>query len=213
MDKPWKVVFAFVGIFIAGAVFGEFFSLRLGGRILRMERPELHGGGSGPQNPQEAGQPRPPAPMAAAWQAPQLMRRFTERLDLTPEQKEQIRPVIQRAADDFRRQTATNLREHAIIMQRLQEDIAKVLTPEQQARLEKMEQRQHELLGRGERAGGPGGRANREGFRSGEKASPGGDKAPPNGSESKAPSSTASPATAPTPPPAPSVPSVDGEKK
>lgn len=213
MDKPWKVVFAFVGIFIAGAVFGAFFSLRIGGRILQMERPEFHGG-AGPQNPQQAGLQRPPAPLAAAWQAPQLMHRFTERLDLTPEQKEQIRPVIQRAADDFRRQTQTNLREHGIIMQRLQEDIAKVLTPEQQARLEKMEQRQHELLGRGEHAGGPGGRANREGLRSGEKASPGGDKAQPSGSESKpTPSTTATTSTpSPVQPPA-SSPSADGDKK
>jgi len=204
MDKPWKVVFAFVGIFIAGAVFGAFFSLRIGGRILQMERPELRGGGAGPQNPQPPAQQRPPAPMAAAWQAPQLMRRFTERLDLTPEQKEQIRPVIQRAADDFRRQTATNLREHAIIMQRLQEDIAKVLTPEQQARLEKMEQRQHELLGHGERAGGLGARPGREGFRSSEKVPSGGDKAPPDGSDLKSSSSAAETATAP---------SAGGEKK
>ena len=28
MDKPWKVIFAFVGVFVAGAVFGGFFTLR-----------------------------------------------------------------------------------------------------------------------------------------------------------------------------------------
>lgn len=204
MDKPWKVVFAFVGIFIAGAVFGAFFSLRIGGRILQMERPDLHGDVAGPQNP-PAPSPQQRPMMSQQWQAPQLMRRFAERLDLTPEQKERINPVIQRAAEDFRRQTQINFREHNVIMQRLQEDISKVLTPEQRVRLENMEQRQRELLGRGERAGGPGARANREGPRAGEKASPAGDKGAAAGSEPP----PSPPAVAPTPAPPP----VAGDQK
>lgn len=165
MDKPWKVIFAFVGVFIAGAVFGAFFSLRSGGRLPRIPGPGFRNQGAPVmQNPPP--QPNQQRPMLGAMQpiqAAQIMRRYAERLDLTPEQKDRIHPLIQRATEDIRRQQQNNFRENNIIVQRLQQDIAKELTGEQRARLEKMEQRQREMVQQ-QRAGNgePGGMGPRQ---------------------------------------------------
>ena len=40
MDRPWKVILAFVGVFIAGAVFGGFFTLRSAARVVEVARPK-----------------------------------------------------------------------------------------------------------------------------------------------------------------------------
>lgn len=175
MDKPWKVIFAFVGVFIAGAVFGAFFSLRSGGRLPQMQGAAFRGKGPGMQvAPPQQNQPRPLLGSMQPIQAAQIMRRYAERLDLTPEQKDRIHPLIQRATEDIRRQQQNNLRENGIIVQRLQQDIAKELTVEQRIRLEKMEQRQREIMQQQRAAngehGGPGLRPpnpGREPFRGG----------------------------------------------
>lgn len=165
MDKPWKVIFAFVGVFIAGAVFGAFFSLRSGGRLPRIQGAGFRNQGMPAlQNPSP--QPNQQRPMLGATQpiqATQIMRRYAERLNLTPEQKDRIHPLIQRATEDIRRQQQNNFRENGIIVQRLQQDIAKELTGEQRARLEKMEQRQRELMQQRAGNGEPGGMGPRPG--------------------------------------------------
>lgn len=74
------------------------------------------------------------------------MRRYVDRLSLTPEQKERINPLIQRAAADLRRQQQTNFRETGIIFQHLQEDIGKELTPVQRVRLEEMAEKQRQII-------------------------------------------------------------------
>ena len=169
MESPWKVIAAFVGVFVAGSVFGGLLALRFSDRDvspaslppLAMSPPTQ---GQTPPPPQPATQPpsqskgpglRPNAvpaqlqlPPGMAVQAPQLMRRYVERLDLTAEQKERITPLIQRAAADLRRQQQTNFRETGIIFQHLQEDLAKELTPDQRTRLEEMAERQRLLIER-----------------------------------------------------------------
>lgn len=181
MDKPWKVVLAFVGIFIAGAVFGAFFSLGVGKELLALQPPAT--------GPKQSPPPRPSlAAVPPSWQAPQLLGRFTERLDLTAEQREHIKPIVQRASEDYRRQWQANVRETGFILERLQNDIRKELTPEQQAKLEKMEQRQREVQ---KGLGMPRGR---EGNRN--KGVPGG------GFDSKmSPPANGEPANPPAPPP------------
>jgi hypothetical protein len=167
MEKPWKVVVAFVGVFIAGAVFGGFFALRVNQRDVRprflpiVSSPAPAGvppAGETPSLPKGAGGIRPntplpqlPLPAAMAVQAPQLMRRYVERLDLTTEQKEKINPLLVRAAADIRRQQQTNLRETAIIIQHLQEDLGKELTPVQRVRLEEMTENQRQIVEQRER--------------------------------------------------------------
>jgi len=79
------------------------------------------------------------------------MRRYVERLDLTAEQKERINPLIQRAAADLRRQQQTNFRDTGIILQHLQEDLGKELTPAQRGRLDEMAEHQRQIIEQRER--------------------------------------------------------------
>jgi hypothetical protein len=161
MEKPWKVVVAFVGVFIAGAVFGGFFALRVKQREVRprfsqtiLSSPPAALGQA--QAPSSGNRPKTPLPQlqlpaAMAVQAPQLMRRYVERLDLTAEQKDKVNPLLVRAAEDIRRQQQTNLRETAIIIQHLQEDLAKELTPVQRVRLDEMTEHQRLIIEQRER--------------------------------------------------------------
>lgn len=167
MQNPWKVVAAFIGVFIAGAVFGAFFVMGVGSRLVPPTpaavpppaAPPVATTAPASPAPAPAVAPKPVNPQAAAqqkwaallpvpqgWQAPQLLRRYAERLGLTAEQKERVFPVIQRAAEDYRRLQATTFRETAIILQRLQQDIAKELTPEQREKMEQFEEEQRDRL-------------------------------------------------------------------
>jgi hypothetical protein len=147
MEKPWKVIFAFVSVFIAGAIFGAFFSLRTGGQLPRMKAGEFRARKGDAQNAVgQAPQSRPLLGPSQPVQAAQIMRRYTERLDLSPEQRKKVNPLIQRATEDIRRQQQNNFRENGIIVQRLQQDISRELRPEQRARLAEMEERQRELM-------------------------------------------------------------------
>lgn len=171
MEKPWKVIVAFIGVFSAGSVFGGLLALRLHQReqaprfapAAMMPRPTP---APAPGQPVLApGQPpaTPPGPRATAAlpqmqlpagmavQAPQLMRRYVDRLDLTAEQKERINPLIQRAAADLRRQQQTNFRETGLILQHLQEDLGKELTPAQRGRLDQMAEHQRQIIEQRER--------------------------------------------------------------
>jgi hypothetical protein len=59
--------------------------------------------------------------------------------------------LLVRAAADLRRQQQTNLRETAIIIQHLQEDLAKELTPVQRVRLDEMTEQQRQIIEQRER--------------------------------------------------------------
>ena len=170
MEKPWKVIAAFGGVFVAGSVFGGLLALRFSAResspVLASLAisPPVPTPGQTPAPSQTPAQfpPQPKGPGARAnavsaqlqlppgmaVQAPQLMRRYVERLDLTAEQKERITPLIQRATADLRRQQQTNFRETGIIFQHLQEDLAKELTPGQRTRLDEMTESQRLLIER-----------------------------------------------------------------
>ena len=139
MGKTWKVVLAFTAIFLAGSVFGGLLAVRYGARFA----------------PRRNLPPLPPA----------VLRHLADRLDLTAEQKEKIRPMVDRAEEEIRpimerfneavrplRQQS--LRDTGAIMRRLQQELAGELTPEQRAKLEKLQERQRELI-REERPGGP----------------------------------------------------------
>lgn len=172
MEKPWKVIVAFVGVFIAGSIFGGLLALRLNQQRDLAPRfsPAAVTPRSGPApahgqpplspaqpqaNPQvprlTAAVPQLQLPPGMAVQAPQLMRRYVERLGLTAEQKERINPLIQRAAADLRRQQQTNFRETGIILQHLQEDLGKELTPAQRGRLDEMAEHQRQIIEQRER--------------------------------------------------------------
>jgi len=147
-------------VFTAGAVFGGFFSVGIGKHMIASLPP--------PPLEKAPKRERPLLEMPPVWRSAQLLGRFTERLDLTDEQRERIKPLVQRATEDYRRQQNNNLRETGFILDRLQKDIRKELVPEQLKKLEKMEEHQRETMDamKEQRAlepaparGGPGSRA------------------------------------------------------
>ena len=160
MDKPWKVIFAFVSVFIAGAVFGGLFTLRAGaGRKLAnlpmSERAQMSGQmpgpGSGPgQRPGQPGQPGQTQgqPQFQGPIGPAMMRQLNQRLKLTDEQREKIRPLVSRAAEDIQRMSRENLQNTTRVVERLHLDIAAWLTPEQRDALEDIKMQMRERVRR-----------------------------------------------------------------
>lgn len=135
MDKPWKVISAFVGVFIAGAVFGGFFTLRSVDRVVDAAR------GKGTQAKAQTGKQVPAvAPAPAKGIAPQVMRQLTQRLNPTPEQQKAIRPIVSRAAEDLQRMQREHLADTTRTTERMYADVSAVLTPAQRAQLEQMRQ-------------------------------------------------------------------------
>lgn len=137
MDRPWKVISAFVGVFIAGAVFGGFFTLRSVDRVVDAAR------GKGTPTKAPATKPAPAAPAAPAPAkgiAPQVMRQLTQRLSPTPEQQKAIRPIVSRAAEDLQRMQREHLADTTRTTERMYADVSALLTPAQRTQLEQMRQ-------------------------------------------------------------------------
>src|SRR4051812_40588665 len=128
MDKPWKVILAFVGVFIAGAVFGGLFTLGTSSRHLANEEAANRIVTTAPAvapkaEPATVQTPTvtPPAPTPVAQTAPAqapappnriapaLMTQFTKRLSPTADQRKKIRVVVDRAAEDFQRMQREHL--------------------------------------------------------------------------------------------------------
>jgi hypothetical protein len=159
MDKPWKVISAFVGVFVAGAVFGGFFTLRTSAKRFAAERALLEETAKShaavladakrvPTN-QAAGSEAPKSAAAtpsAPASRPQdrivliQLREISRRLNPTAEQLARIRVFMSRANEDVQRLGREHWQDTARVNDRMYEDIAALLTPEQQVQLEKMRQ-------------------------------------------------------------------------
>ncbi len=113
MNKPWKVIIVLIGIFAAGGVTGGFVTLRVcKNKILNRPVPE-------------------------EW-APKHLKRLVDRLALTPEQQEQIRPIVRRNMEQLNRVRNHSLAETQTVVEGMQRDISEQLTPEQRTRFEQM---------------------------------------------------------------------------
>ena len=113
MNQPWKVIIVLLGIFIAGAVTGGFVTLRVGrNKILNRPVPE-------------------------EW-APRHLKRLAERLDLTPDQQEQIRPIVRRNMEQLNRVRNQSMLETQTTVEGMQREISGKLTPEQRIKFEQM---------------------------------------------------------------------------
>lgn len=113
MDKTWKVVLVFAAIFLVGSACGVLVGLRLGKKA-----------------------PQPKATPTAQVQSLEQFSRsqiasIAKRLKLTDEQREQIKPFIQKASEELVAQRRRSFRDTVDIMERMNNDIEKILTPEQ----------------------------------------------------------------------------------
>jgi len=120
MNQPWKLILLLIGIFIAGAAAGGFVTMRIARHAL----------------------PRPPSP--EQW-GPARLKKLSERLSLTPEQEEKLRPIMRRDMEDLGRIRLSSFAESKLVFERMEHDIAEVLTPEQREKFEQMnkERREH----------------------------------------------------------------------
>ena len=108
MNQPWKVILAFLAVFVAGMI--------CGGPLLGwvVQRREAN---------------RPPF-------AERTMRRFEKDLHLTQAQKEKIEPILLRTQKDWRQFRQDNMRNLTSVIDRMHLEISAELTPEQRNRLE-----------------------------------------------------------------------------
>jgi hypothetical protein len=159
MDVPWKVILAFVGVFIAGAVFGGVFTLGVSARkFAYLPRPATPADRAVAQFPAVT-QPKaqvagPQAPRSGATQAPRtnpitpvLMNQFTRKISgLTGPQKDSLRTILGRAGEDYHRLRQENLADVARVTERMYADVSGVLTLEQRSELEQMRKQVEERL-------------------------------------------------------------------
>ena len=148
MDVPWKVILAFVGVFIAGAIFGGVFTLGVSARrVVNVPRqppgvdrsvaqfpavPPPQSQVAGPQTPKAA-------PIRTNPITPVLMSQFTRKLSgLSPPQKESLRTILGRAGEDYHRLRQDNLADVTRVTERMYADVSGVLTMEQRGELERM---------------------------------------------------------------------------
>jgi len=113
MNQPWKIIVVLFGIFAAGGVTGGFVGLRVCKNTI-LNRPV----------PEE-------------W-APKHIKRLVDKLGLTPEQLEQVRPIVRRNMEQLNRVRNYALAETQTVVSIMQRDIAEVLTPEQRTKFEQM---------------------------------------------------------------------------
>lgn len=156
VDKPWKVIAAFIAVFIAGAVFGGFFTLRTSGRRLaefrKAESPAAVAVPTpAPAPAQKSGGTTSPAQTAKSPIMPTIMQQFTKRLKLSSAQREKLRPIVGRASEDLQRlrqenetDRQRNLADTVRLTERMYEDVAALLSPEQRQELETMRKQMQE---------------------------------------------------------------------
>ena len=133
MNKSWQVCLVLTAIFAAGGVSGGLVAYRVARRNL----------------------PGPPPP--EVW-VPRQFERFARVLDLTPEQRQHIQPILEKNIEelaDLRRQSMRTSRE---ILDRMDAAIATELTPEQRVKFERIVKERRENWRRIQERGGRGGR-------------------------------------------------------
>lgn len=121
MKSTWKLVLLLVGIFLAGGVAGSFLTLR----FKRVQPPER------------------PAP--AKWTEGHI-RKLSERLDLQPEQVEQLKPIIGRNMEELGRLRTESVAASRVVIERMEKEISDKLTPEQRVKFEEYSREKRERL-------------------------------------------------------------------
>lgn len=133
MNQPWKIILVLVGIFAAGSVTGGFLTLRFCREKMPANRP-----------------------VPDQW-APKHLKRLTDRLALTAEQEEQIRPIVRRNMEQLNRLRNYSMAETKSVFESMEREITEKLTPEQRIKFEQMnrewqERQEREAKERAEKA-------------------------------------------------------------
>ncbi len=134
MKINWKVLASFTGIFIAGAIAGGFVSARIIRNVSVDKR------------------------IANEQFGPEQMKKLTEQLQLSPEQRENIRPIIMQAAERLKKARWEAFKTTTELLEDMEDSIIDELTYAQIDRLREMQAKERErrkqwMLERGKRGG------------------------------------------------------------
>jgi Spy/CpxP family protein refolding chaperone len=117
----WKLILAFVLVFLAGVACGFFGTVHAHHFFARMDSESM---------------------------AQHMKQRLRAELKLTPEQMQQISPIIDHAASQLQTKREQTMRDVHEIFEQTHRDMEPFLTPEQRTRLEHLEKRHRHLLHR-----------------------------------------------------------------
>jgi Spy/CpxP family protein refolding chaperone len=117
----WKLILAFVLVFLAGAACGFFGAFHAHYFFARMD----------------------PGSMAQ-----HIKQRLRAELKLTPEQMQQISPIIDHAASQLKTRREQTMRDIHEIFEQTHREMQPFLTPEQRTKLQELEKRHRYLLHR-----------------------------------------------------------------
>lgn len=123
MKQVLKVLLVFTGIFLAGAITGVF--------VFKAFTPP----------PRE----RPPRPTFEQFGRNQ-MESLAKKLELTEAQTEQLKPLFGKAQAELRSMSQESFRKGALVFERLNNELAAILTPEQKVRFETLRTQQIERM-------------------------------------------------------------------
>jgi Spy/CpxP family protein refolding chaperone len=126
MVKPWQVVLATIGIFLAGLVTGGAITFRAI-KTLKERRDQV-------VNQQNAAK----HPLSTEQMGPQLIRRIamTDDLALAPAQRFRINQISRTAAEKLNRLRRETTLNSLLIIEEMQDEISALLTPAQRAKFE-----------------------------------------------------------------------------
>lgn len=132
MAKTWQVVLATIAIFVAGLVAGGATAF---GLVRWNHERQAKAAGEQPNHPNKVEQ-----------FGPGLLRGFIKQLDLTDAQRARIQPIVRRTVGQLARERREVQLSSALTIERMQDEIADVLTPEQRARFEELIAKQRQRL-------------------------------------------------------------------
>lgn len=142
MVKPWQVVLATIGIFLAGLITGGAIALRYtrGEHLLQKEDNQWAKAGGIPLTR--------PANMNPEQLGPALIRRFatSEELNLGPVQKYKVQQISRTTGEKLvrlRRETALN---SLLLIEEMQDEISAILTQPQKVKFEALLSEQREKM-------------------------------------------------------------------
>jgi Spy/CpxP family protein refolding chaperone len=144
MMKTWQVVLATVLIFLAGLITGGAIALRVA-RVIANNR-KLDREANQEQVQSSKPQQRPGVPQQEPQFGPQLIRRFAGQLDLTPAQNARVNAIARRTGGELTRLRRETQLTTALTIERMQDEIAAILTPPQRIKFETLLSQQRARL-------------------------------------------------------------------
>lgn len=134
MNKPWKLVLLLVGIFLAGGVTGALVAMKFGrnwgpARTAPDQWPQMH------------------------------LRQLAQRLELKPEQIDQLKPIIKRNMEELAKLRSESMMGTRAVFEKMEREIAAQLTPEQKTKFDEYNRQMRERMRKfmQKRPGGPAG--------------------------------------------------------